>query len=72
MAKKGKKSSTPVSTKNEDSNSKKKGKKSKMSQDEEPFDPKAAQRAKQQAQRAKVTSSSSWTGNLPHTLLHEF
>lgn len=72
MAKKGKKSSTPVSTKNEDSNSKKKGKKSKMSQDEEPFDPKAAQRAKQQAQRAKVTSSSSWTGKLPHTLLHEF
>lgn len=72
MAKKGKKSSTPVPTKKEDLNAKKKGKKSKNSQDEESIDPKATQRAKQQAQRAKVTSSSSWTGKLPHTLLHEF
>lgn len=72
MAKKGKKSSTPVSTKKEDLNAKKKGKKSKNSHDEESIDSKAIQRTKQQAQRAKVTSSSSWTGKLPHTLLHEF
>lgn len=71
MAKKGKKSSSPAVVKPEESNSKKKGKKGKNNAKEEPIDPKAEQRAKQQAQRAKVTSSSSWTGKLPHTLLHE-
>lgn len=30
------------------------------------------QKAQQQSNRAKVTSTSSWTGKLPHTLLHEF
>lgn len=39
-----------------------KGKKEEVSEDE---------KAKRQANRAKVTSSSSWTGKLPHTLLHE-
>ncbi|CAL9729232.1 putative ATP-dependent RNA helicase YLR419W [Monosporozyma unispora] len=71
MAKKGKKSSSPAVSKQDESSSKKKGKKSKNAK-EEPVDPKAEQRAKQQAQRAKVTSTSSWTGKLPHTLLHEF
>lgn len=71
MAKKGKKSSSPAVSKPDDSGSKKKGKKGKDAK-EEPVDPKAEQRAKQQAQRAKVTSTSSWTGKLPHTLLHEF
>lgn len=30
------------------------------------------QKAQQQQNRAKVTSTASWTGKLPHTLLHEF
>lgn len=39
-----------------------KGKKEEVSEDE---------KAKRQAGRSKVTSTSSWTGKLPHTLLHE-
>ncbi|SJM86818.1 probable Putative ATP-dependent RNA helicase YLR419W [Zygosaccharomyces bailii] len=39
-----------------------KGKREELSEDE---------KSKRQANRAKVTSSSSWTGKLPHTLLHE-
>ncbi|GAV52575.1 hypothetical protein ZYGR_0AG05660 [Zygosaccharomyces rouxii] len=39
-----------------------KGKKEEVSEDE---------KAKRQANRTKVTSTSSWTGKLPHTLLHE-
>lgn len=31
----------------------------------------SSEKSKQQANRAKVTSSASWTGKLPHTLLHE-
>ncbi|CAR26589.1 ZYRO0B13354p [Zygosaccharomyces rouxii] len=39
-----------------------KGKKEELSEDE---------KAKRQVNRTKVTSTSSWTGKLPHTLLHE-
>ncbi|QLQ79902.1 hypothetical protein HG537_0C05500 [Torulaspora globosa] len=38
---------------------------------EEPTE-KDLRKAKQQANRAKIASSASWTGKLPHTLLHEF
>lgn len=68
MAKKGKASSkkTP-SPAPEVGNKKGKGK----SQPEEPNE-KELRKAKQQANRAIVASTASWTGKLPHTLLHEF
>ncbi|QHS75116.1 RNA helicase SPAR_L04240 [Saccharomyces paradoxus] len=46
----------------------KKKAKGKKGQEQEPEDDK---RAKQQSNRAKVTSTASWTGKLPHTILHE-
>lgn len=62
MAKKGGK--TPPASQ-EKSKSKKKGQNNEKSESDQD------RRAKQQANRAKVTSTSSWTGKLPHTLLHE-
>ncbi|CAB4256187.1 similar to Saccharomyces cerevisiae YLR419W Putative helicase with limited sequence similarity to human Rb protein [Maudiozyma barnettii] len=70
MAKKNKKSSTPVAA--ETMSNGKKGKKGKKDVIEPEPDSKEAKKAKQQAHRAKVTSTASWTGKLPHTLLHEF
>lgn len=64
MAKKGKSSKTPPA---EPSPPNKKGKGKKNQQEEAP-DP---TKSKHQANRAKVTSTSSWTGKLPHSLLHE-
>ncbi|CCE61870.1 hypothetical protein TPHA_0B01980 [Tetrapisispora phaffii CBS 4417] len=74
MAKKGKSSSkvsTPVIEKVDTKKSGKKGKKGKSEEPAEYIDPKEANRAKQQQNRAKVTSTASWTGKLPHTILHE-
>ncbi|CAI4047103.1 RNA helicase SKDI_12G4430 [Saccharomyces kudriavzevii IFO 1802] len=69
MAKKNKnslKSSTPVDDISVATGKKKtKGKKG---QEAEPDDDK---KTKQQNNRAKVTSTASWTGKLPHTILHE-
>lgn len=69
MAKKNKKSSSPAVTGPETKG--KKGKKGKKDVSEPEPDSKEARKAKQQAHRAKVTSTTSWTGKLPHTLLHE-
>lgn len=69
MAKKGKKSSSSTPTPVETTTGKR-GKKGKKEETAEQ-DSKEARRAIQQANRAKVTSTSSWTGKLPHTLLHE-
>ncbi|QLL32381.1 hypothetical protein HG536_0C05500 [Torulaspora globosa] len=66
MAKKGKVSSKKAPSP-DGGNKKGKGK----SPPEEPSE-KDQRKAKQQANRAKVASSASWTGKLPHTLLHEF
>lgn len=66
MAKKGKVGSKKAPSP-EEGNKKGKGK----SPSEEPSE-KDLRKAKQQANRAKVASSASWTGKLPHTLLHEF
>ncbi|CAI5004379.1 BTE_HP_G0060460.mRNA.1.CDS.1 [Saccharomyces cerevisiae] len=69
MAKKTKnnsKSSTPVN--DVPTTAGKKKAKGKKGQEPEPEDDK---RAKQQSNRAKVTSTASWTGKLPHTILHE-
>ncbi|SMN22703.1 similar to Saccharomyces cerevisiae YLR419W Putative helicase with limited sequence similarity to human Rb protein [Maudiozyma saulgeensis] len=71
MAKKNKKSSSPAVATETASNGKK-GKKGKKDVPEPEPDSKEARKAKQQAHRAKVTSTTSWTGKLPHTLLHEF
>ena len=69
MAKKTKnnsKNSTPVNDTPASSGKKKtKGKKGQES------DPQDDKKAKQQLNRAKVTSTASWTGKLPHTILHE-
>ncbi|QID86968.1 hypothetical protein GRS66_009621 [Saccharomyces pastorianus] len=69
MAKKNKsssKNSTPVNDIPVATGKKKtKGKKA---QEPEPEDDK---KTKQQVNRAKVTSTASWTGKLPHTILHE-
>ncbi|CCK69064.1 RNA helicase KNAG_0B06360 [Huiozyma naganishii CBS 8797] len=68
MAKKGKKNGASPSPEVAPGKKGKKGSKS-----EEPaILTKEEQRAQQQAHRAKVTSTASWTGKLPHTLLHEF
>ncbi|KAG0672362.1 hypothetical protein C6P45_003046 [Maudiozyma exigua] len=69
MAKKNKKSSNPAVLEPETKT--KKGKKGKKDVTEPEPDSKEARKAKQQAHRAKVTSTTSWTGKLPHTLLHE-
>lgn len=68
MAKKGKLNSKKSATPEPEGN-KKRGKSK-----NQPNDPseKDLRKAKQQANRAKVTSTASWTGKLPHTLLHEF
>lgn len=70
MAKKNKKSS--VSQPVEEPASGKKGRKGQKDAIVEDPNSKEARNAKQQAHRAKVTSTASWTGKLPHTLLHEF
>ncbi|CCF56013.1 hypothetical protein KAFR_0A05780 [Kazachstania africana CBS 2517] len=71
MAKKGSKkvSSTPSPKPDSLPNGKKskKGKKNEIVEES-----KDDRKSKQQANRAKVTSTASWTGKLPHTLLHEF
>lgn len=66
MAKKGKTSSKASPTPPPDV-----GKKKNRNKVEEPSELEL-KRSKQQANRAKVTSTASWTGKLPHTLLHEF
>lgn len=72
MAKKGKKnSSAPPAEVPATGKKGKKGKKDATPPPPEP-DSKEARRAKAQANRALVTSTTSWTGKLPHTLLHEF
>ncbi|QLG71641.1 hypothetical protein HG535_0B06870 [Zygotorulaspora mrakii] len=66
MAKKGKSSSSTQAV--QKTNNSKKQARSKVDEiNETDCNPKL----KQQANRAKVTSSTSWTGKLPHTLLHE-
>ncbi|EJS42628.1 YLR419W [Saccharomyces arboricola H-6] len=69
MAKKNKsssKNSTPVN--DTPAATGKKKTKGKKGQEPEPEDD---IKAKQQLNRAKVTSTASWTGKLPHTILHE-
>lgn len=65
MGKKGKSSSKPSAPPTTDVGKKKKSKSEEPSELEQ-------RKAKQQANRAKVASTASWTGKLPHTLLHEF
>ena len=50
----------------------KKGKKGKQGADSDATESVDARKQKQQQNRAKVTSTASWTGKLPATLLHEF
>lgn len=80
MAKKGKVCSKPSSSiSNDQTESKKtgktkgkgKGKGNSVIEEPSPADIKAANKAIQQANRAKVTLTTSWTGKLPHTILHE-
>lgn len=77
MAKKGKKSSAknsvdpPVESTAKGKKGKKSGKQAEMTPEELKQLKKDDRKKQQQAHRAKVTSTTSWTGKLPHTLLHE-
>lgn len=70
MAKKNKTKPSPASV--PETGNKKKGKRQgKDAVEDIKQNEKLANKAKQQANRAKVASTASWTGKLPHTLLHE-
>ncbi|CCH62145.1 hypothetical protein TBLA_0G02030 [Henningerozyma blattae CBS 6284] len=71
MAKKSKSSSKSSSSPTPNAGGKKKGKAKGKEEERQEIDEKQSRKLKQQENRTKVTSTSSWTGKLPHTLLHE-